>query len=585
MKNFIIFLILFRNFIVFLHADSNISYSTQVQPTSFSTNEQAYLIVTANKIVNSATFELPSSTDFRLRYESQSSQTRYINGTLEQSTSWFFQITAYREGTFSIPDFRGTSQGKTFHIPGTTFTVTKTVASPSNVQQNAVANTIVLNLSCEFPQKWYVGQSVPAQIQLITPPHLRGQLSSYPQKIGDTFSASRLIENPQQTVFSSQGQKFSCVYWPTLLTALTSGNVTLSFSIDIEIERPAQTKGFFDNDDPLNLLTQGLNSMFLKMESATLKSTPKNINILPLPQPQPNDFNQAIGNFQLASPSIVETEFIQNEPITFLVKIAGTGNFENIHAPKLLSDEKQWRIYNPTSNFEAKDLLGFEGELTYKYMLVPLVSGNLQLPKVSFSFFDPKRGEYENLLRSFPSSAIQVKPALHSNAPTPITSSQNVTDEIKTPPHFDNNIFIDKITWNEGFSTFKSIQLILFISTAIFFIVALRHYYITHSVTYEQNKYYKKQIHNAYKDLSTAFKSQKGLDFYSALYQLIDIALKNKGVSLANVLNGQALNLTDNEKILLQKIENIYQESKFGQSYVECPQDMSLFKNLINTLK
>ena len=583
MKNFIIFLILLQNLFVFLHADSVLNFSTHVQPASFSINEQAYLIVTANKIVNSATFELPSSTDFRLRYESQSSQTRYVNGVLEQSTSWFFQITAYREGTFTIPNFRGISQGKTFQIPGTTFTVTKPVSSPSNVPSNASTNTIVLNLSCEFPQKWYVGQCVPAQIQLITPPQLRGQLSNYPQKMGDSFSASRLIENPQQTVFSSQGQKFFCLYWPTLLTALTSGNVTLSFSVDLEIERPAQNKSFFDNDDPLNLLTQGLNNMFSKMEPVTLKSNPKHINILPLPQPQPNDFNQAIGNFQLASPSVAESEFIQNEPITLLVKIAGSGNFENIRAPKLLLDENQWRTYNPTSNFEAKDLLGFEGELNYKYMLVPLVSGSLQLPKVSFSFFNPKQGEYETLVRNAPNNTIQVKPALNTNTTT-VKSTQNTINDVNEA-FFDNSISIDKITWDEGFSTFRSIQLILFVGTVIFSIIAIRHYYITHSPTYEHKKHYKKQISNAHKDLLTAFKAQQGLNFYSALYQLIDITLKDKGISIADVLNGQTLNLNDTEKSLLQKIENIYQESKFGQSYVECPQDISQFENLIKQLK
>ena len=585
MKHFIIFLHLFQISILALNAASTITCSTRVQPSTFSPNERAYLVVTANQLIHGATFELPSSPDIHLRYESQSAQTRYVNGVMEQSTSWFFQLTVKHEGTFTIPNFQGTSQGQTFDVPSTTFTITKSTVNSPKTAANSSSSTPIMRLilAGELPQTWYVGQSVPVQLQLITSPNLRGQLTNFPQKIGDTFSASHLVENPQKTTLNIQGNNFPCLYWPTLLTPLTSGQVKLSFSVDLEIERSVQPKNFFDSDDPLNLLTQSLNGMFSRTEPVTIKSIPQTIQILPLPQPQPSSFNQAIGNFQLTSPKIVENELVQDEPITLLIKVTGTGNFENIHAPQLVYDASQWRTYEPTSNFESKDFLGFEGELNYKYMLVPLVSGNVTLPKTIFTFLNPKQGKYETLERGFSPNTLYVKPALHASTHD-ITAPSTSAKTTQKPTH--NAIFIDKVVWESNTSTFYFVQLLLGISTVIFLVIAWRHYYITHSPTYETKKIHKQQLRTFYKNLQVAFHNKNGLEFYNAIYQLIELLLKNKHLAWNDIFNNdQRITLSNDEKDLLKKIENFYQESKFGRSHFDCPTDLLPFKKLIHTLK
>ena len=221
-------------------------FRAQVQPASFPLNENAYLTVTTALSLSQVEFELPQTDQFQLRYESQSSQTRYINGVMERSTTWFFRILAPQTGTFNIPAFQCRSQGKSYTVPTTTFTV---LTSNQKAKPGETSDAYLL-LTGDFPKKWYVGQCCPLQVQLLTSPGLRGQLSSFPQKKGDAFSATHLIDTPQKTTQSVQGSTFACLYWPTLVTALQSGQNTLSLSIDMEIEQKARIRRLFD-DDPL----------------------------------------------------------------------------------------------------------------------------------------------------------------------------------------------------------------------------------------------------------------------------------------------------------------------------------------------
>ena len=152
-------------------------FQAQVQPASFPLGENAYLTVTTALSLSQVEFELPQMGQFQLRYESQSSQTRYINGTMERSTTWFFRILVPQTGTFNIPAFQCCSQGKTYTVPATKFTV----LPPSQKAEPGEPSNAYLSLTGDFPKKWYVGQCCPLQVQLLTSPGLRGQLSSFPQ--------------------------------------------------------------------------------------------------------------------------------------------------------------------------------------------------------------------------------------------------------------------------------------------------------------------------------------------------------------------------------------------------------------------
>lgn len=576
MKKFLFFIPLLAN-IVFA---KSIECQVEVQPTSFGINDQAYLIISANQDISQATLEVPNTNDFRLRYESQSSQASWINGSMTYASTLYFRIIPSRTGTFTIPEFQGRCKGETFTIPSTQFSVTD--QGNYQGQQSQAPSSIALVVQGNLQQKLYVGQCYPIQVQLLTAPNVHGQLLSFPQKQGDAFSVSHLIDAPQKTTVNVQGQTLSCLYWPALVTTLQSGTFPLLFSIDMEIEQRMKTRRLLD-DDPLDILSQGFGGMFGRNEPISVKTKQKNIQVLPLPIPQPTHFNHAIGTFQLSTPQTKETEFIQNEPLTLCLKVGGQGNFENVQAPTLQYDATLWRMYDPKSSFEAKDFLGYEGSLNFEYTLVPLKDGVQELPKACFCFFNPKTGEYESLERGA-LSPITIKPAIHTTATSKIISTNEINEEkTNDKTEFIPTIFIDKICWESPHS-FDIHIYILLLSTVLFFCISYRKYHQKNDKNYLQKKAFKDAFKSAYQAFENAFKQKDGSLFYGTFHSLLELLFKEKNTNL-NIMLSQDSCLSDNEKSLLQNAEQSYHETNFGGKQCPCPDDITPLKKLIQALK
>lgn len=558
-------------------------FSTQVQPNPIPLGTKAYWIISANQLLNNVQFNLPTIPNVAIKFERKSSQTRIINGQSEQTTSWYFSFTPSQEGHFTIPEFSVKVNDAMHTIPATRIDVTASNITPSKTQ--SPTTDIYLTLDNSIPQKWYVGQCVPSKISLLTPPQMRGQLSSLVQKAGNAFSASHLIEAPQKQAIELQGKTFACLSWPTLLCALQSGQQTLSFTVDLEIERSRRVTSLFDSNDPLAALRQ-ISNMFDSAEPVTITSRIYKLNILPLPSPQPDNFSQGIGHFNLSSPMPQVKEFIQDEPFTYVVKVSGSGNFDNLQAPQLIYDASQWRVYDPKSNFVSKDDLGYSGEMDYTYTIVPLATGSTTPPQASLCFFDPIQGQYETTIRQ-PLYEIIVKPPLRS----PTTYSNNIvtngTLESSSNTPFDA-IFIDTVVWTKH-SSIKNIQIICGIIALILLIIAYFNLRNNYNEAYKARMLATKKFQTLYNEVKHAYKLNDGAGFYAATHQLFTFLLKEKGITSAtSLLEGfkeLSIALSDKQQQWLLQSEAFYQESNFGGKACLCPENLSILKQLLKVLK
>ncbi len=580
MKNILLSFISFVCMYIGQAKAQQVIFSTQIQPNPVPLGTKTYLIVTANHLLNNVQFNLPIISNLNLKFERKSSQTRIINGQTEQATTWYFSITPTKIGTFIIPEFSATINDSIYMIPATRVEVN----APSN---NVITNTneIYLTLNNTIPQKWYVGQCVPCKINLLTPPNIRGQLLSLIQKVGDAFSASHLIDAPQKHSMEIQGKTFACLSWPTLLCSLQSGQHTLSFNINLEIEHSRRQSSLFDSNDPLDALRQ-ISSIFDTAEPITITSQTYTINVLPLPTPQPETFSQGIGHFNLTNPAPQTKEFIQDEPFSYSVKISGSGNFDNIQAPNLIYDASQWRVYDPKSNFIPKDDLGYSGEMHYTYTIVPLSSGSATLPQISFCFFDPIQGKYETLTRQA-LNTITIKPPLRKPHAYQGIITPNNTNESPSEINFDT-IFIDKVIWEKPSSIkhFQIIYIILALGSIIIAYLNLRNKY---DQNYKTKKLAEKKFKNLYNATIHAFKTQDGKTFYAATYQLLSHLLQMKGAQhITSLLQGfkkLSIKLNDEQQQWLTQSEAFYQESNFGYSQCQCPENIIILKQLLKLLK
>lgn len=134
-----------------------------------------------------------------------------------------------------------------------------------------------------------------------------------------------------------------------------------------------------------------------KLENEKLSSNSLNINIKPLPQGAPENFKNAVGNFELKVIKLLNQAKI-NQAYDILITLSGHGNFEYIELPKILLSDNYKILNKPkkTSNFIATSK-GLKGEITEHYILIPKKEGNIELNIEDFAFFNPKTNQYHNI--------------------------------------------------------------------------------------------------------------------------------------------------------------------------------------------
>ena len=564
-----------------------IHFVTDVQPNPVVVGEPARFTVVADaNIQDDYPFSPFETTDgIQLGLSGVSWESRNINGEETALTMWTFDLQVPAAGTFTIPQTEATIDGKTFKVPATEFTAkedpkpkTPAPTTPKKPALSPIDTKFILAGS--FPTKWYVGQCCPATVQLLIGSSVRGQLTSYPQKEGDKFSASKLLSDPQKNTVHRDGRAYAAFEWPTVLTALQSGTGALSFAVNMELERPMTVGSLFDDDDPINMLTKGLGVR--SVEPRTLSTDKKTVNILPLPTPQPQNFTEAIGEFQLLPPKMLEKEFIQNEPMTLVVDVTGSGNFEAIRAPKLACPDDQWRTYEPQMNFEAKDKLGYEGTIHFTYTLVPLKDGNVPLPTVEFCYFQPIKGQYETL-KSVPDT-LSVKPAIRQFSPSSVTSPTDAPSKTKTPARVqhEHTITMEPITQVSTPSSlvFWAVQCLI---GTIMTLGTLR-YRRTHTASYVTQKASKQQSNTLRKSLDEAFAKKDGVAVYAAAHASIEFVLKQKQTSVDALLQNPQCPLSDAQKNQLRTLEQTYQQSRFGCMRIDCPNSLDEILKLLEAL-
>jgi len=139
-------------------------------------------------------------------------------------------------------------------------------------------------------------------------------------------------------------------------------------------------------------------SPFYPAQTMHLRTRPRRLTIMPLPgQDRPRDFHPAnVGQFSMAA-AVDATRVALNQPITFTLTIRGTGAIQRIRPPAMPRLGK-FRIFDSTSKVEVSNRGALvRGSKQVETILVPLTSGQLTLPALTFSYYDPSQGSYRTL--------------------------------------------------------------------------------------------------------------------------------------------------------------------------------------------
>jgi hypothetical protein len=390
-------------------------YSVRLDPPSFGVDEAAELTITVTGDEDAAPI-IPHVPGLVINPDGQSSSIQQVNGTVTAIFSRTYRVTADQEGTYTIPSIQ---IGNYRSVPVTVHVGTagsgqraspsgadadEDSAPPANAAAALRAAMPIIKVVLPKPQV-YAGELVPIQVKTYLHEGVSVRNAGPLTVVGDAFTVNGLDKLPVRSEETLGGTRYLVWSWNAVLGALKSGNYPLAFelpaTVSVRLRGPdsdmaSRLRLLFGTSSAGSFMDDAaFGSLFGRIveKSVTAKSEPIAVTVLPLPvADRPADFSGAVGQFQVASEVAPATGPV-GDPLTFKLTVTGKGNLSRVNSDGL-HDSPQWRAYHTESKMTADDDTGRQGFKTFTQPVVPRQAGQLTLPGVSFSYFDPESGRY-----------------------------------------------------------------------------------------------------------------------------------------------------------------------------------------------
>ncbi|MCH7802405.1 MAG: BatD family protein, partial [Chloroflexi bacterium] len=111
------------------------------------------------------------------------------------------------------------------------------------------------------------------------------------------------------------------------------------------------------------------------------------------PPGAPASFTGAVGSYEISAS--VDTNYVSSsDPVTLTVVLSGQGNLDALPEPAW-PDMPAWRMFDnraETATYISDDKLS--GTRTYQRVLIPEITGFLDVPPIEYGYFDPTEERY-----------------------------------------------------------------------------------------------------------------------------------------------------------------------------------------------
>jgi hypothetical protein len=404
----------------------------------------------------------------RVAFNGQTNRTVVANGQLTRETVLVYTVTPQRAGSLDIPAIRvggdetepvhATVVAKPSRASGAASVASPTVGGSASQADEPTRAFVRI----DAPKRTlYVGEAVPVKIRAYFRAGVAAALQGAPHLTSSAFTLDALSDKPTQQQIEIDGVPYLQATWTGVLSAAkpTTDKVTIELPVEISYRerRPAAPRrsvrdlfpddpfgdmGFFD-DDPMGAFGgsffdddafAGFDSMFdigdVRRQELTLRSTASKTQIAELPEKgRPDGFAGAVGEFEIAVEA-PKTQLRVGEPATLTFRVTGAGSFDHV-AIAGVPASADWKVYPGKSGVVLDKDGGTSGTKTIEQTLVPARAGALEIPAVSFDFFDPKRGVYRTV-RTQP-MRVDVGAAVGGGAADPDLSSSSIRASDMSP--------------------------------------------------------------------------------------------------------------------------------------------------------
>ncbi len=329
--------------------------------------------------------QLPPLDSFKVRARGSSSSFQIINGNRSSSITYNFVLLPKETGTFTIGPATVNIEGKPYQTAPITLVVKEPSAVP-DTSREVFAEMVVSN------QKPSVREQVTATLRI----YHRVEIKNLRADIQFQGFREEALKGPVQNTRMVNGIRYLSYEIPTALFPLRSGKVEIPATI-IELDQVDRSRGVQPSDrfDPFG---QGsIFNNFGRLQHKTLRTKAITLHIQPLPQKnRPENFSNLVGDF-IISAQLSRAEVEVGDTTTLTVTVAGQGNVKDLSLPS-----PQWgdnfKVYEDQSEYrQTTGARTVSGEKVYTYALVPLKPGELQIPAIPLSYFDPTKGDYVSI--------------------------------------------------------------------------------------------------------------------------------------------------------------------------------------------
>ncbi|MBI1883646.1 MAG: protein BatD [Chlamydiae bacterium] len=419
-NKFIIFVILFAAS-GFIWADDWVK--TTVDRHKIPVNESTVLTLT----LSGNDFEkpeLPKIEGFDAYAAGQSQNVTLINGKMSSSQTYTFILQPKTLGTFTIPAIQVTQEGQIHQTDPIQVEVVEASLLPTrkaqrsssllpegeNTSEENTENGKAVFVEADVDKKEAcVGEQVTYAFKLYRRVNLMGQPAYAPPDFTGFWKEDL---PPEKNYYERvENQKYLVSELDVALFPTTSGDLSIGpAKLTCQIPARSRHRDSFSvfNEDPFEFFNSDPFEMF-SGRKVSLATNPIAIKVLPLPQENvPPHFSGAVGSFEIHA-QVDKKEVKAQQPITFSITLEGKGNIETLAQPKFKWGQ-DFKIYDSGESTDSQKEGGvIHGKKVFKKVIIPIKDGNLKIPSVSFSFFDPEKKTYQTVKTS--PILLKIKPA------------------------------------------------------------------------------------------------------------------------------------------------------------------------------
>jgi hypothetical protein len=354
-----------------------------------SAGESTTLSITVEGGEPTGTPNVPAVPNLRFDVAGTSRQMSVLNFKVNSSLTYNYRITAAVPGDYSIPAVQVPLPNEVLTTQPLRLTVAPATAPPAADARSQMA---FLELKI-LKDSVYVGEVFPIEIQLYV---TAGESLQMMPLQSEGFVIGNMPQ-PTQSRQELNGTVYHVVSYRLSAQAVKTGRLNLGpAQCHLTLHVPVENRDRF-----------GLFGSRVIRQPASLSSESREIEVRPLPVAgRPTSFSGAVGNFEW----IIEahpTNVMAGDPITVQVQISGEGSLDSVQVPQFAWPG--FRSYPPTVKTDITDPLGMAGVKTFEQVVIPQKSELVEMPALSFSFFDPRTSTYRHL--EHPPIGIRVAPA------------------------------------------------------------------------------------------------------------------------------------------------------------------------------